>query len=60
MDYALIKNGTVQNVIVAAPDFVPLIAAQWDAIIPASHGCAIGWGWDGVALVRPVVPEEEQ
>lgn len=60
MDYALIKNGTVQNMIVAAPDFIQLIAAQWDAIIPASHGCGIGWGWDGSEFVPPFVPEEEQ
>lgn len=60
MDYALIKNGLVEQVIVSDAEFAQSIAHKWDAVTPAINGCAIGWGWDGVALVRPVVPEEEQ
>lgn len=45
MDYALIKNGKVQNVIVADDEFVAGITGQWDDIQPAVGGAGIGWGW---------------
>ena len=62
MDYALIKTGTVQNVIVADEQFIAQIAAEWDHIeridTPAeqSLGVGIGWGWDGTQFVAPPVP----
>lgn len=62
MEYALIKNSTVENVIVADEEFVAQIAPDWDHIeridTPAEQalGVGIGWGWDGSAFVAPSVP----
>lgn len=51
MDYALIKNGVVEGVIVADADFVAGISSEWDHIEPASGGVGPGWGWDGSQFV---------
>lgn len=65
MEYALIKNGQVENVIVADETFVQMIASEWDHIeridTPAEQalGVGIGWGWDGTQFVAPIVPEPE-
>lgn len=56
MNYALIKNGVVSNVIVADADFVAGIAKQWDHIEPASGGVGPGWGWDGTRFTPPIDP----
>lgn len=62
MEYALIKDGAVQNVIVADEQFVAQIAAEWDHIeridTPAEQtlGVGIGWGWDGTQFVAPPAP----
>ena len=53
MDYALIKSGTVQNVIVATPEFIASIASDWDHIEPVRDGAGIGWGWNGEAFIAP-------
>ena len=59
MEYALIKSGTVQNVIVADEAFIATIAHEWDHIeridTPAEQalGVGIGWGWDGSSFVAP-------
>lgn len=59
MEYALIKSGTVQNVIVADEAFIATIAPEWDHIeridTPAERalGVGIGWGWDGSVFVAP-------
>jgi len=64
MDYALIKQGTVQNVIVADEAFISQIAPEWDHIeridTPAEQalGVGIGWGWDGTQFVRPAPTPE--
>lgn len=53
MEYALIKSGQVENVIVADPDFITKIQADWDHIEPLDTlyeqglSVGIGWGWDG-------------
>lgn len=53
MQYALIKNGVVANVIVADLDFIAQIEADWDRIeaLDTLHeqglGVSIGWTWDG-------------
>lgn len=60
MDYALIKDGKVENVIVADAGFISLIADQWDHIEPLDTtqeqglGVGIGWGWDGLQFIAPV------
>jgi hypothetical protein len=62
MNYALIKNDVVANVIVADAEFVAGIADQWDHIEPATDGVGPGWGWDGSQFAAPppvVVPEPE-
>ena len=57
--FALIKNGTVQNVIVADEAFITSITSKWDHIecidTPAEQtlGVGIGWGWDGANFVAP-------
>lgn len=62
MEYALIKYGTVQNVIVADDAFVAAIASEWDHIeridTPAERalGVGMGWGWDGTNFVAPAAP----
>ena len=59
MEYALIKSGTVQNVIVADDAFIDSIASEWEHIeridTPAEQalGVGIGWGWDGAAFIAP-------
>lgn len=49
MKYALVKNGKVQNVILADAAFVATIAHEWDRIVPTSTA-QIGWIDDGVNL----------
>ena len=56
MDYALIKSGRVESIVVADAEFVATIAEQWDAVTPAPEGCAIGWAWDGEAFTPPAPP----
>ena len=62
MDYALIKNGTVVNVIIADSNTVNLVAADYDHVEPlesyiaAGSGVGIGWGWNGGF----VAPETEE
>ena len=63
--FALIKNGTVQNVIVADEAFITSITSKWDHIecidTPAelALGVGIGWGWDGSSFVAPLPPTTE-
>lgn len=62
MEYALIKSGTVQNVIVADESFIAAISYEWDHIeridTPAERalGVGMGWGWDGTNFVAPAAP----
>lgn len=56
MEYALIKNGLVEQVIVSDAEFAQSIARKWDAVTPAPEGCAIGWAWDGEAFTPPAPP----
>ncbi len=65
MEYALIKGGTVHNVIVASEEFIALIAGDWEHIEPLDTsqeqalGVGIGWGWDGAQFVPPAAVEPE-
>ena len=67
MEYALIKSGTVQNVIVADEAFIAAVTPEWDHIeridTPAEQalGVGIGWGWDGANFVAPAptIPEPQ-
>ena len=61
MKYALIKDNSVVNVILADEAFVTGIASQYDHIealdtpLEQSLGVGVGWGWDG-GFVPPVAP----
>lgn len=49
MIYALIANSIVENMIVAEPDFIPAIEADWDAVVRVDHLALvphIGWIYD--------------
>jgi hypothetical protein len=62
MQYALVRGGVVQNVIVASAEFAKLIAPEWDHIeaLDTLHeqglGVSIGWGFKDGALVKPPEP----
>ena len=56
-DYALIRNGIVENITVADADFVAAIHADWDRIEPLQDGAGIGWRWLGKKFVPPPAPE---
>lgn len=49
MEYALVNNGVVQNVIVADEEFIASIESQWEHIeridTPEEQGLGVGIGW---------------
>lgn len=53
MEFALIKDSKVVNVIVADQAFADSIAHEWDAVVPAD-GMGIGWTYDGTTFAPPV------
>ena len=60
MQYALIKDGVVQNIIVADESFVSIIRSEWDRVEPLDNNAGIGWGWNNGFIAPPeppVVPE---
>lgn len=61
MIFALIKNGVVENVIVADAAFVEHIAADWDLIVNVTEWGelqpGVGWTFDGLDFHAPVVEE---
>jgi len=67
MDYVLIKNGKVENVIVADEDFIAKISGDYDHIEPMdtvlekSLGVGVGWTYaDGVFTAPPPVQQVVQ
>lgn len=60
MDYALIKNGVVEGVIVADADFVAGIASEWDHIAPASSGVGPSWKFENGEFLPPVQTDAPQ
>lgn len=64
MQYALIKNNIVENVIVAEPDFIETILDQYQHIEPLDTlheqglGVGIGWTFENNEFKAPVIPEE--
>lgn len=59
MEYALIKAGRIEQIIVADAEFLPAIQDQGDHITQAYGVCAIGCGWDN-GFVPPPEPEVEE
>jgi hypothetical protein len=53
--YALIKNGFVENVIIADQAFADFIAHEWDAVVPA-NGMGVGWSYAGGVGTAPTQP----
>ena len=73
MQYALIKDNNVVNVIVAEPDFIASIQSDYDHIEPLDTlleqglGVCIGWTYDGEfhapdipPVVLPTIPQEKK
>lgn len=56
MNFALIKNGIVENVIVADQAFVDTIAQEWDRIVETTTA-GVGWLDDGTNLTAPPQPD---
>lgn len=56
-NFALIKSGRVEQVIVADADFVETIRAHWDHVEPAPETVGAGWTWDGQAFAAPPAPD---
>lgn len=56
MKYLLIKDGQVQNVIEADPEFIPVIKEEWDAIIEHKDQAWIGYTYDGEKFTAPPPP----
>lgn len=66
MDYALIKNGMVERIIVADAEFIASISKSWDHVesVDSIHaqgaGVAVGWSWDlKSGFSPPVVPIQD-
>jgi hypothetical protein len=58
--YALVKNGTVTNVIVADAAHIAAIGAQYDHIAEVSGtNVSPGWTWDGNAFSESTVIEAD-
>lgn len=55
MNYALIKNGEVERVIVADDTFIETIAHEWDRVVKTTTAQK-GWRDDGVNLTAPPAP----
>lgn len=58
--YALIKNGKVDNVIIADADFIAQITDQYDHIelldTPEEQTVSgPGWTWDGKSFTQPII-----
>ena len=55
MDYALIKSGKVENIIVADAAFIESISGEWDHIEHVTEGIpvGVGWGWAGGVFTAP-------
>lgn len=57
--YALVKNGIVEQVIVAEADFIALITANWDACIRVDgreDRPSPSWTYDGELFTAPETP----
>lgn len=61
MEFALINDAVVAQVIVADAEFVAGIAHEWDHIEPVANGAGIGWRWTAqggfTAPPAPSAPE---
>ena len=57
--YALIKDNTVQNIIVADAAFAAMIALEWQEVVLLNKldgtiiRSSIGWDWDGKTFTPP-------
>ncbi|MNV27125.1 hypothetical protein D3C71_1182630 [compost metagenome] len=64
MEYALIRDGCVCNVVVADENFIESIRHEWDHIealdtaLEQGMGVGRGWGWDG-GFVPPQQPSPQ-
>ena len=57
MDYALIKNRVVENVVVGDDAYASSIAQYWDTVVAVNGRLVgIGWGYDGTNFIAPPAP----
>jgi hypothetical protein len=59
MQYALIKNTIVQNIIEADQGFADSIATEWDAVVSiegVTPAPGIGWSYEAGVFTAPVAP----
>jgi hypothetical protein len=59
MQYALIKNNLVENIIEADQAFAQAIAPEWDAVVSTegmTPAPGIGWSYADGTFTAPVVP----
>jgi len=64
LQYALIRAGVVENIIIADDDFIPLIQNDWDHVLrvndsPNIPHIGIGWTYVDGAFVAPVINQVE-
>lgn len=58
MQYALVKNGLVEKVILADAEFIDSLEPDWDVAVPVDVAVSIGWSYaDGI--FAPPAPVEE-
>jgi hypothetical protein len=58
MNYALIKSGLVENVIIADAAFIEVIRSEWDHIVDITDTeYGNGWLYDGEEFTLPAVEE---
>ena len=59
MNYALIKNNKVENIIVADDDFIKTIESNYDSVINVTNKhVGVGWLFDGESFTAPIVTAE--
>lgn len=58
-NFALIKNGIVDNIIIAEQSFIDNHCQEYDACVEYADGTYVGVGfsWDGENFIAPI-PEE--
>ena len=59
--YALVSEGFVVNTIKADADFIPLIEADYAAVVDVTTIApqpSIGWAYADGAFIAPAIPEE--
>lgn len=54
MEFALINDNRVEQIIVADEEFIVTIISEWDDVKPVESSVAVGWVWDGDSFKNPL------